>query len=480
MEAHPGGRLQRDAGSFRDRSNRVFDDGTRIVRGISAAACENWLRAGREPFVAGLLAEGKLVATELVDGAAVAGTGESWHACLVHDRIPFVTYPYEWPFGMLRDAALLHLEILARAIAAGWTLKDASAYNVQWIGTRPVFIDVPSIEPHRPGTPWAGYRQFCMMFLYPLMLGAYRGIDYRPFLRGSLEGIDPQTASRILSGLARFRRGVLGHVFLHARMDRRYAGRDLDDARSLTEDSGRSAAPATAFRQSDAMILGTVDSLRRTVERLEIAGARTTWGDYDTGHSYSDRSFAAKKAFVEACVASRRRRLVWDLGCNTGTFSRIAAANADCVVAIDGDGRAVERLYRDVKANGPGNILPLVVDLGNPSPDQGWRGRERKALERRGRPDLILCLALIHHIVIGANIPVAEFVGWLREFDAEVVLEWVGAEDDLTRMLLRNRLDQYDDLAAETFEKIVAERFEIARAEDLKGGTRRIYRLLPR
>ena len=480
MELHRSGQLQRDAGSFRDRNNRVFDDGTRIVRGISEAAFENWLLVSREPFFSDLVAEGKLVATDLLDGSEVADIGESWHAYLVHDRIPFVTYPYEWPFGMLKDAARLYLEILQRAVAAGWTMKDASAYNVQWVGARPVFIDIPSLEPHRPGTPWVGYRQFCMMFLNPLMLQAYRGIDYRPFLRGSLEGIDPQTASRILSGLARFRKGVLGHVFLHSRMDRKYADKDLDHAKSLTENGEKNVARNTIFTQSSAMILGTIDGLRRTVEKLEIADVRTTWGSYDTDHSYSEVALAAKKAFVENCVRLRRRRMVWDLGCNTGVFSRIAAGNADYVVAVDGDNKAVERLYREIKQSGPSNILPLVIDLGNASPDQGWRGRERKALERRGRPDLILCLALIHHLVITANIPVAEFVDWLREFDSEVVLEWVGPKDDLTQMLLRNRVNQYADLAADKFEKTIAERFRIAAAEDLKGGSRKVYHLLPR
>jgi len=476
------GPLRPDDGSFRDRANRVYDDGFRIVRGVCEEVFRHWLRLREEPFFRDLVAQGKVVGTDSFNptGGEVPGGDGRWHAYLSHDRVPFVSYPYEWPFGMLRDAALLHLEILERAIPRGWILKDATAYNVQWFGARPVFIDVPSFEPYRKGDPWTGYRQFCMMFLYPLMLRAYKGIDYLPLLRSSLEGIDPQEADRILGGAARFRKGVFGHVYLHSRMERRCAERDLREARALTEGSGGALSERTAFRQSEAMLLGMIQGLRRTVEGLSVPQERTTWGDYDTGHSYAEHSFAAKQAFVERCVLSRRRETAWDIGCNTGTFSRIAARNTGYVLAVDGDVRAVERLYRDLKGARSENILPLVMRIDNASPDQGWRGRERKALERRGRPDLVLCLALLHHVVITANIPAAEFLGWLRDLRAEVVLEWVGPGDDMTRMLLRNRVNQYGELSGETFERLVAERFDILEAEPLKGGVRKIYRLAPR
>jgi SAM-dependent methyltransferase len=474
--------FRRDSGSFRDRANCVYDDGSRIVRGISEEALRNWSLLRETPFFRDLKAEGKIVGTEscVPTESGLPGIAERWHGYLSHERVPFVSYPYEWSFGMLKDAALLHLDMLERAIPQGWTLKDASAYNVQWIGASPVFIDVPSFEPYRKGDPWVGYRQFCMMFLYPLMLKAYKGIDYLPFLRGSLEGIDPQTADRILRGATRFRKGVFWHVCLHSKLERKYAARDLEQARALTEGSGRRPIGRTAVRHSEAMIMGTIQGLRRTVGKLDIPETRTTWGNYDTDHSYAESSFAAKKAFVESCVLSRRRRMTWDIGCNTGTFSQLAARNADYVVAVDGDTKAIERLYQNLKGAGARNILPLVMNIGNVSPDQGWRGSERKALERRGRPDLILCLALIHHMVISSNIPAGEFIGWLREFDAEVVLEWVGPDDDMTKMLLRNRVDQYGDLSAEIFERIVAEQFVIVKAEPLKGGTRKIYHLVPR
>jgi hypothetical protein len=372
---------------------------------------------------------------------------------------------------------LLHLDILERAIPAGCTLKDATAYNVQFIGSRAVFIDVPSLTPRRPDEPWVGYRQFCMMFLYPLMFSAYRGIDYLPFMRGSLDGIEPRTANQILGGASRFKKGVFGHVYLHARMDLRCRNRDLDEARNLTEEADERPAPRTSTRHSEAMML---QGLRRTINKLKSRGERTTWGSYETDHSYAQDSFEAKKAFVESVVNEKHRKSAWDLGCNTGIFSRIAAANTSHVLAMDGDIKAIDQLYERQKVAEDERILPIVINLSNVSPAQGWRGSERKSLEERGKPELILCLALIHHIVISGNIPLGEFIAWLRAFNCEVVIESIGLHDDMTRMLLRNRVNQYAELEQGNFERAISEKFKIVRSQSLKGGARKIFHLKPR
>ena len=464
-----------DPGSFRDRANRVYDNGVTVRRGINSDILEHWNRLREAPFFRGLTADGKVVATE-----TCAGADDRWAAYLSHERIPFISYPYEWSFGMLKDAALLHLDITEKAIAAGWTLKDATAYNVQWRGTKPVFIDVPSFEPYRPGDPWGGYRQFCMMFLYPLMLKAYRGIDYIPFLRSSLEGVDPVMADQILSGFTRLRKGVLGHVFLHSRMQNRYLNKDLDEAKSLTEEAAADGPKrAVRSKHSFAMVMGTIDGLRRTVEKLEVRDRRTTWGNYDTEHSYAAGSFDLKKEFVRKYVQAEHRKLAIDFGCNTGTFSRICAENSDYVLAVDGDEKAIDRLFRDLKGEGSRKILPLVANLGNISPNQGWRGRERRSFDERAQPQLILCLAIIHHIVISANIPLDEFLEWLKSFNASVVLEWVGPDDDMVKMLLRNRVNQYAELTECNFQAAVAKRFSIEDSVALKGGVRKLLYLRP-
>jgi SAM-dependent methyltransferase len=376
---------------------------------------------------------------------------------------------------MLKDAALLHLDILEAAIEQGWILKDSSAFNIQWVGTQAVFIDIPSLEPYTAGDPWGGYRQFCMMFLYPLMLKAYRRIDFGPFLRSNLDGIDPSIVNKILTGWTRFRKGVTTHVFLHARMQERAAAREIDEARRLTEDAKGAVQTTRKIRHSKAMVLGTIQGVRRVVQRMQSPDMQTTWGDYDTGHSYGDSSFEKKKQFVEKHGASTHRSLVWDIGCNTGTFSRLCEPFADYVVSMDGDAKAIDQLYLHERERDSSKLLPMIVDLSNVSPNQGWRGAERKALEARGNPDLVLCLALIHHMVLSANIPMNEFIGWIASLGADAIIEFVGADDDMSRMLLRNKVNQYGDYTEAEFERLVSEKFSIEASEELKGGHRKIY-----
>jgi hypothetical protein len=459
------GTVTPEGGSFRDRNGAVFYRDGEVFRGLSARALANWERLREEPFFQQLVTRGAVVASEQVDGPLERAVRGSWAAVLRHERIPFVSYPYEWPFGMLKDAALLHLEIMAAALEAAMILKDSSAYNVQWRGARPVFIDIPSFEVLQEGQPWVGYRQFCELFLYPLILQAYKGVDFRPWLRGSIDGIPAHALRPLLSLRDLLRPGVLMHVVAQDALQRRYSGSAQDLRRAL---------PVAGFDRR--LIARNVAKLSRIIAGLSPGGSRTAWGDYDKTHSYDDADFAAKRAFVGEAAASRRWRLVWDLGCNTGTFSRIAAEHADYVVAMDGDWMAIEHLYRaQTTRSDRERILPLVVNLTDPSPGLGWLGRERRSLPDRGRPDLTLCLALIHHIVIGANVPLRDFIGWLAGLGTSLVIEFVRREDEMVQSLLRNKDDQYADYHPEVFEATLAEHFEIADRRPLKGGKRTIY-----
>ena len=461
-------------GSFRDANNRVFYHDGEVFRSLSAEGAAHWRELSQTIFFTRLVESGAIIGTETETRPSImALVSSQWAAVLRHQRIPFISYPYEWTFGMLKDAALLHLTILEQALDNGWTLKDGSAYNIQWCGPRPVFIDVSSFEPYRPGDSWLGYRQFCMMFLIPLLLQAHRDIPLAR-CRSDLEGIDPAEALKLISTRDIFRRGVFTHIYLHARLQNRAARAEA-----------RTPAPAAAtakwsIRQTREMTLRMVQSIKRLVEKLERKGGDTVWSAYEKTHSYDDASFDEKKAFVEKHVRSKRWSLVYDLGCNTGTFARLCGESADRVIAIDQDELAVDTLYRRLKPEKSGNITPLVMQLSNVSPDQGWRGRERKSFDSRAKPDLILGLALIHHMVISANIPMQDFLEWLYGFGAAVILEFVGPDDEMTLRLLKNKRNQYPDYTQSRFESIASSMFEIADAAPLKEGRRRIYLLLPR
>lgn len=457
--------IQTEPGSYRDRNGCVFYRGNRIFRGLSKAALENWEALQRAPFFEANRKSGKIVDTWSVDPQKEGLAEGSWAGIVEHARIPFISYPYEWPFGMLKDAALLHLDLMCQALACGMILRDSSPYNIQWNGVHPVFIDIPSFAPLRKGEPWVGYRQFCELFLYPLMLQAYKGADFRPWLRGRIDGIPAEDMRRLMSARDLLRPGVLLHVVAQGALQQRYSSKGVNVKSQL----------ATAgFDKS--LIKRNVNKLADLVAKLVPPPIKTEWSDYDRTHSYDEKEFQRKLEFVRAAAATRRWRLVWDLGCNTGTFSRVAAEHADYVVAMDGDWMAIERFYQHEKAGAASRtILPLVVNLADASPNQGWRGAERKGLAERGRPELTLCLALIHHIVISANIPLADFIDWLASLGTAVVIEFVGRDDEMVQILLANRDDQYDDYQPDIFRQLLAARFDIRAEQDLKSGKRRIY-----
>ena len=457
-----------DPGSFRDPDSRVFRDRDQVLRALSDRGLEDWEQLARTEFFSRLQDQGKVVRTErLEDFPAIPLDGATAAAVLRHERVPFVSYPYEWPFSMLRDAALLELELLRVALAEGMVLKDASPYNVQWCGSRPVFVDVGSFERLGEREPWAGYRQFCTLFLYPLMLQAYAGLPFQPWLRGSLEGIEPAQARAILGGRRLLRRGVLTHVALHARLERREADRDT-----------RAELRRAGFRKE--MIEANAAGLERLVRRLDWGASKTAWSGYAERAHYEPDELDRKDRFVRETCASRSFGLAWDLGCNDGRYSRIAAEQGAFVVAVDGDHASIEALFRDLRAAGEERILPLVIDLADPSPARGWRGRERSPLDRRGQPELVLCLALVHHLSIAANVPLAEVVGWLASLGGVLVVEFADRDDPMVqRLLARKRDGAHPDYRVDLFERALAEHFEIDRREPLGAGRRTLYEARP-
>ncbi|MGD8384155.1 MAG: hypothetical protein PVF89_01990 [Lysobacterales bacterium] len=454
-----------DAGSFRDRDGRVYHFEGRVFRGLSEPALAAFRDLQAKPFYQRLSAAGKLVGSREVaakDNPLPADVTGRWAGFLEHDRIGVISYPYEWTFSMLKAAAGLQLELVEQAVSNGYTLKDATPYNIQFVKQRAVFIDLASFEPLGEGEPWVGYRQFCEMFLFPLLLQAYKGCDFQPFMRSAINGVDVQTAAALFGFRDRFRKGVLTHVWLQAKLDRRLGG---------SSENMRSSLKSAGFNRE--LILANVRKLQKLVRGLAWDASGSEWGDYSEFHNYSDTDHALKEAFVREAVAAEKPATVWDIGCNTGQFSRIAAAACTQVVSMDIDHVAVERLFLDRST--ADNILPLVQNIADPSPNWGWRNRERSELASRTRPDMVLCLALIHHVVITANIPLAEFIDYLAGLTDKLVIEYVSRRDDKVKTLLRNKEDKYSDYSRESLQRELTRHFNVVRESDVNNGDRTLF-----
>ena len=457
-----------EPGSFRDFDSRVLLSGDRILRALSPAGLEDFEALERSDLFAEGQSSGAIVNTGRAAGVELppgAEPGAGVAAVLEHERIPFVSWPYEWSFSMLKDAALSQLELMKRALAEQLILKDGTPYNTQFRGTKPVFIDVGSFEQLREGEPWFGYRQFCMQFLYPLMLQAFHGIPYQPLLRGRLDGIQPEEMRRSLRLRDWFRRGVLTHVVLHARLERRRGGESTSDARAELKKAGFGSK----------FIAANVEQLSRLIGRLDWNPGGSEWSGYSEDNTYDEGQLAAKEAFVAEAAETASPSLVWDMGCNDGRFSLIAARHADYVVAMDADQLTVDRLYRRLREEGSDKVLPLTLDLVDSSPNMGWRGAERRALDQRGRPDLVLALALVHHMTIGANVPVDDFADWLAGLGDRVVVEFPHRDDPMVeRLLARKRSGAHPDYELDRFAAALERPMEIERREEL--GTRTLFR----
>jgi len=455
----------RDPGSFRDPSGFVFRRDGVLLRQINRSFASDWDDVVASGPLTELQQRGLLV-QHLDAGIDAAADPATAHAVIQPERIDFVSYPYEWSFRMLRDAALATLEAQVVAAERGFTLRDATAFNVQFRRGRPILIDTLSFERAETGAPWIAYRQFCEHFLAPLALMANRDVRLGLMLREHIDGIPLDLAARLLPGRTRWNLGLGTHIHVHARAQARFADRGTDAAAASKK------ASVSPLRQR-----ALIDSLQRTIGKLDWTPAGTEWADYAENTSYGEDATAVKDDVVRRLLDNAGGSVVWDIGANTGRYSRIAAGLGRRVVAWDIDPAATERHYRAIRTEGNERILPLVLDLGNPSPGLGWAGEERRSLADRSDADVILALALVHHLAIGRNVPLERIADYFARLAPGLVIEFVPKEDSMTRKLLATREDVFPDYTPDGFRAAFGRVYEILEEEPVSGTARVLYRM---
>jgi SAM-dependent methyltransferase len=458
--------VQPDPGSFRDPASGVLLGDSKVYRFFTTGHVADFEALVETGLLGSLVGSGAVIETKpiRIDEAPEAYRAAPEIGLVVeHPRIPFISYAYEWPFEMLRAAAIRSLEILQLALEKDLILKDATPYNVQFIGTNPLLIDVGSFERYRPGMPWVGYTQFCRTFLNPLLLQSITGIPFQMWMRSSLEGIDPVHLDRLLPLRHKLRKNVFIDVVLQAWLSRRFSSRS-------------SKAPSLQERSIPKdVITGLANRLKKSVAGLKRRGKpRSVWLDYEEQCHYEPEALQAKDRFVDAALARAKPEVVWDLGCNVGRYSIMASPYASYVVAMDNDEAAVGALYERVRGQRT-NVLPVTVDLMNPSPSQGWAQKERRGLGDRDAAQFALCLALVHHLAISGNVPLQRIVEWLSTITEAGVVEFVPKSDRMVQTLLRTREDVYSSYTQAAFEEALREHFEITEVACLSNSERVLY-----
>ena len=458
--------LQQLAASFRDPSGFIFRRDGELYRQVNDCYAGHYDLLLSSGLYDELVKHGWLVEHREIDpGTIPEAHGTERYKIIMPAIIPYVSYPYEWSFSQLKDAALLTLSIQTLALKHGMTLKDASAYNIQFVGCRPVFIDTLSFERHREGEPWVAYRQFCQHFLGPLAVMAFRDVRLRHLLRSFIDGLPLDLVSRLLPRRTFLKYSFLSHVHLHAASQKRHQ----DDSR----DEG---ATRKAARLSKTMQLALVESLTRAINKCQLPRVSTEWGNYYEDTNYSSESMSAKEMLVSELVNKYvdADETIHDVGGNTGKFSRLVAPGR-YVLSHDIDELAVERNYLTNKETRINNVLPLVLDLTNPSPGLGWALEERDSLLQRVDSGAVMALALIHHLVIANNVPMHEVAAFFHRLASKLIIEFVPKEDSQVRRLLASREDIFPDYEITHFEQAFERHFSILEKRNVEDTLRTVF-----
>jgi len=447
--------------SFRDPAGFIFLLNGSLYRQVNPVYREQYEHLVGSGLYDALVGSGLLVPHEEVAGD-FAMTPEAYKI-LRPQRVPFVSYPYEWCFSQLKDAALTTLKIQKMALSYGMILKDSSAYNIQFCSGKPILIDTLSFDFYHEGAPWVAYRQFCEHFLAPLCLMAYRDVRLGQLLRVHLDGTPLDLASSLLPWRTRVKPSLFLHIHMHAKSQRLFAPRPV---------------PARRVNVSRRALLGILDSLQSAVDSLKWSPGATQWADYYEHTNYSESALEQKKRIVAEWLDHVAPTTVWDLGANTGLFSRLASTREIPTVAFDVDPGAVETNYRRCVTDNEQHLLPLVLDLTNPSPGIGWENRERLSILERPRPEVVLALALMHHLVIGNNLSFEKLSTFFADICQSLIIEFVPESDSQVQRLLVNREPSYSDYTSQGFESAFGRHFKIEQVVPIAGSERLMYRMI--
>ncbi|NIA18315.1 MAG: SAM-dependent methyltransferase [Actinobacteria bacterium] len=375
-------------------------------------------------------------------------------------KINFISYPYEWCFSQLKDAALATLKLQKIALEFKMALKDASAYNIQFHRGQPIFIDTLSFEKYKEGEPWTAYRQFCRHFLGPLALMAYKDIRLGQLSRIFMDGPPLDLVSSLLPNSTRFKFSLLTHLHLHGLAQKHFAAKTVKK---------------TGRKMSKHSLLALIDNLESAVKKIKWQAAGTEWGEYYSFTNYSDEAFQDKEQSVADFIGKINPKEIWDFGANTGVFSRLAADKGIKTISFDIDPAAVEKNYKETIKKQEKNILPLFLDLTNPSPAIGWENKERISLMERGPTDAAMALALIHHLAISNNLPLDYIAGFFRNICRSLIIEFVPKSDSQVQKLLSTRADIFPEYNRQNFEKEFSKFFTIQHSTNIKNSGRILY-----
>ncbi len=457
--------IHKEESSYRDNHGSVYYFKNKVIRTINYPAENNYKSLKNNNIYHDSIKSSFLINFEEINKNNFPETLKNYNFLLESELLPFISYPYEWTFDQLKDAALHHLNFQIFLLNKNCVLRDASAFNIQFIKGKPIFIDILSLKKYEDGEYWIGYKQFCENFLNPLLLGHLKSINHNDFFRGALEGLETIKLNNILS----LKNKLSFNTFIHVVLQAKLLKKDIENPH-LTRDKKKKLKK---FNKKSYLFL--LNQLKSWIEKLQFKEEKSIWGSYSKTNTYNEKSLSEKENIIANFVKKLKPVKILDLGCNNGSFSRIALNNgAIHAVGVDFDYNAISDAYNIVKKNNL-NFLPLLMSVSDPSPNQGWNQNERKGFIERFKCDALIALALEHHLIIGKNIPIKDFVKWIASLSKFGLLEFVPKDDQTVQDMLSTKEDIYEDYSEENFEKQLSQYVEVLNKHKLYNSNRVIY-----
>jgi len=455
----------KESSSFRDNFGSVYHSNGNILRTVNKVAEKNFHTLNEKNIFKESIDKGFLIDFEILDKDQHPDSLKDYNIILKAQKISFISYPYEWTFNQLKDAAIHHLNFQIFLLKLNCVLRDASAFNIQFYKGKPVFIDIMSLEEYKNGEYWSGYKQFCENFLNPLLLGHLKNIKHNDLFRGSIEGLDTVLLNKLLS----FKDKISFNIFTHVVLQSKFLQQDINNPKATREKKNK----LKKFKKTSYLYM--LNQLKTWISKLKLKENKSIWGKYEKCNTYTEKSLSEKEKIVSQFVKKIQPNKLIDLGCNNGQFCKIALENgAKEVVGVDFDINAISNTYRMSKKDNF-NLLPLFIDLSNPSPNQGWRQLERQGFKERFKCDAAIALAIEHHLIIGKNVPIDEFIDWIIDFGKFGLLEFIPKEDETIKDMLSTKEDIYFDYSQKNFEKELSKKANIINTYTLADSKRILY-----
>lgn len=443
--------VKKDPSSFRDPDGFIFYDDGGIYRKVRESYREEYEHLLNSGLYRKLTESGKLIEHEEVDR-------EKGYKTLEPNEIEFISYPYEWSFSQLKDAAILTLKIQENAYEHGMSLKDASAYNIQFQGCNPILIDTLSFE-KKEKEPWQAYDQFCRHFLAPLALMKYTDIRLSQLMKNHRDGIPLDLAAKLLPSRTKMRPGLLLHIHLHSKFQKFYTGRAKSDKRKMSERSQKSI----------------IRNLKNTVKKLDLEPESGRSLDRDTGNRYTETESNQITEFLEKWSKEVNPKTVWSFDSNNAYLDNLARETDAYTISFHKDPCVVDKKYRRCKEKEIGNILPLVQNFANPSPGLGWKNKEREKLTDRGSADLGLALDFIHNLAISNNLPLNKIASFFHDNCENLMIDFIPKKDPEVQKMLSSREDIFDYYSVENFEEEFSRHYDISERKEFDTSKRTLY-----